>query len=133
MSILAGFYVTFLVYVGWCSVRSSARAHSWRATVLETATSVGWPLLVAAFFWPAIARGLGRAAVPLFVLIGAWTLYTVWRDFRPSVSKAKMPDEIPLAQRNVAYAISATMCGLIVVPVFMLGAAVAVRALAPAV
>jgi hypothetical protein len=133
MRILASFYVAFLVYVGWCSVRSSAQAHSWRATVLETVTSVGWPLLVAAFFWPSLARSLGRAAAPLFVVIGAWTLYTVWRDCRPSVSKAKMPAEIPLAHRNVAYTISAAMCALIVIPVFILGAAVAARALAPTV
>jgi len=125
MSVLASLYVAFLVYIGWSSVRSSARSHGWPATVLETITSLGWPLIVAAFFWPAVARLVGRAAKPLYIAISVWTLYTVWRDYRPSVSKAKLPREIPAEQQNFAYAVSVILCALIVVPVLLLGAAVA--------
>jgi hypothetical protein len=121
MSVLASLYVAFLVYIGWSSLRGSA------------VTSVGWPVLVAAFFWPPVALALGRAGAPLFIVIGAWTLFTVWRDYRPSVLKAKMPSDVPAEQQNFAYAVSVLLCAIIVIPVLLLGAAVAARALAPAV
>jgi hypothetical protein len=133
MIVVIGAYIALLAFVGVCSVRSSARRHRWPATTLETITSVGWPVLVAAYFWPAVARGLETLALPLFAVSAIWTGYTVWRDFRPSVMKERMPAELPPQQHNAAYAINAAMCAVIVIPVMVIGAVVALRALAPAV
>jgi hypothetical protein len=120
---IAALYVGFLAYIGWCSVRSSARDHGAAATALEALTSVGWPVLVAAFFWPGIAAQLGRSVIPIFVVAGTWTTYTLWRDFRPRVIKAKLPE----AQRHVGYRVASVLCAAIVVPVVLLGAVVVVR------
>jgi hypothetical protein len=118
-------YVAFLIYVGWCSVRSSARAHGRLVTAFELITSVAWPVLVTAFFSPRVAAALGRATVPLFAVATAWTAYTVWRDFRP----AAMAPRLPAENRRARYVGVLAFCAAIVVPVVVLGAIVAGRAL----
>jgi len=122
---LATAYLGLLAYVGFSSVRSSAREHGRTVTALEAVTSVVWPLLVAAFFFPRVAGLVGRAAAPLYALALTWTLYTVWRDFRPATSLPKLPAE----NRGAVYAGILVFCALLVVPVAILGAVVARRSL----
>ena len=120
----AALYITFLVWIGWRSVRSAAREHGAAATGLEIATSIAWPLLVAAYFWPTLAARLGRTILPIFLLAALWTAFTWWRDFRPSVARADLPAE----NRALVYVLSTAIGAAIVIPVVVLGALVVRRA-----
>jgi hypothetical protein len=133
MILLPVVYLSGLAYIGWRSVESSARKHGWPATTLEVITSVGWPLLVAAFFWPTFARVVRSVSLPLFAVAVGWTLYTVWRDFRPTAARQHFPPNMTVRQLRMAYVVSWAMCAIIVVPVFVLGAIVVLRALNTAV
>ena len=124
MAWFATLYLAFLLSIGWSSIRGSARRHGAAATSMEIATSIAWPLLVAAFFWPSVAARLGRWVLPLFALAILWTGYTWWRDIRPSVARSDLP---PL-QHKVAYALTTIAGAAIVVPVVVLGAIVVRRA-----
>jgi hypothetical protein len=116
----ATLYISFLIWIGWRSVRSSVQEHGAAATSLEIATSIAWPLLVAAYFWPSLAAWLGRAALPIFLLAAAWTAFTWCRDFRPSVAKADLPED----HRVLVYLRSSALGAAIVIPVVVLGALV---------
>jgi zinc transporter ZupT len=133
MTLLRIAYLALLAYIGWRSVESSVRKHGWPAITLEVITSIGWPLLVAAFFWPGFANSVHTIAPPLFAVAAIWTLYTVWRDFRPEAAREHFPPTMTPTQRTAAYAVSWTLCATIVVPVFVLGAIVVARALNAAV
>lgn len=117
-------YVSLLIYIGYCSVRSSARTHGPIATGLELLTSVAWPLLVMAYFSDEVATLLGKVVVPMFLLALLWTAYTLWRDFRPAVVLPKLPEE----ERLASYATSVVICAAIVIPVVVLGSLVFQRA-----
>jgi hypothetical protein len=118
-------YLAFLAYVGFSSVRSSARRHGTAATSLEFVTSIAWPVLVAAFFSANFFAAVRHALAPLFVVATIWTLYTVWRDFRPST----MMPRLPIEDRNVHYRITLILSAAIVLPVLVLGAIVSYRAI----
>ena len=117
-------YVAYLAYIGVRSVQSSAREHGPFATLMEALTSIGWPLLAIAFTSASFAARLGRGAVWLFVLALVWTIYTVWRDFRPDAMIPRLPAE----QRRLTYLLTLVTCALTVVPAVLLGAMVVWRA-----
>jgi hypothetical protein len=131
-TLLSAAYVLVLVVIGGGSVISSMRKHAWPATTLELVTSVGWPVLVAAFFWPTFGRTARVAIPPLFVIAACWTLYTLWRDFRPSVMRTQVPPELGPFWRRATLAASTALCALMVVPVYILGALAVARSLAAA-
>jgi len=132
MTALATAYVALLAYVGARSIVISIRQHRWPATVLEVVASVSWPVLVSMFFWPVSTAAIRLAMVPLYLIAGSWTLYTVWRDFRPSSVAARLP-HWPPERRWQPQLMSAVFCAILVVPVFILGALVVIRTLDAAV
>ena len=126
MTWLAYPYIGYLTLVGARSVKSSAREHAVSATTLEVLTAIAWPILVAAFFAPALARKLGWGAMLLFAVAAPWTAYTIWRDVRrlPMESWLK-EEEHPRAMYWAAIVYSA----IIVVPVAILSTIVVIRLL----
>jgi len=119
-------YIGYLTLVGARSVRSSAQEHGAWPTVAEVLTSIAWPLLVASYFAPALARMLGCGAIVLFAVAAPWTAYTIWRDIRLLPMEPWLKEE---EHPRAMYWAAIVYCVLVVVPVVILASVVVSRLL----